>query len=283
MEIKEIKAKSILTKSGLPDTDWSINPYVGCQFGCQYCYAAFIGRWKYPDKNWGQFLDVKINAPEVLRQELAKLEKKYKSKNFGAIFFSSVTDCYQGAEAKYKITRQCLEVLSDFGYEGEISILTKSPLVLRDVELLKKLKAEVGLTITALDDEVSRFFEVAAPTVSGRLRALKKLNDEGIKTYVFVGPVLPHLILNPEKLEELFLKLKEVGVREIYVESINLSAKIKERLFRFLREKNPALIAVFEQMKTPEYRQHLNKIVRTALARAGLKLIGGGIIYHNKN
>ncbi|MBU3901549.1 radical SAM protein [Patescibacteria group bacterium] len=282
MEIKEIQAKSILTKSGLPDADWSVNPYVGCQFGCQYCYAAFIGRWKYPDKTWGQFLDVKINAPEVLRQELAKLEKKYKSKNFGAIFFSSVTDCYQAAEAKYQITRGCLQALADFGYQGEISILTKSPLVLRDIELLKKLKAEVGLTITALDDEVSRFFEVAAPTVSGRLRALKKLNDEGVKTYAFVGPVLPHLILSPEKLDELFIKLKEVAVREIYVESINLSAKIKERLYQYLRRTNPALINVFDQMKTPEYRQRLNKIVRVALSRAGLKLIGGEIIYHNK-
>ncbi len=283
MEIKEIKAKSILTKSKLPGADWAINPFVGCQFGCQYCYAAFIGRWKYPDKNWGQFLDVKINAPEVLRQELEKLERKYKSKNFGAIFFSSVTDCYQGAEAKYQITRKCLQVLVDFGYEGEISILTKAPLVLRDIELLKKLKAEVGLTITALDDEVSRFFECFAPAVSTRIRALKKLNDEGIKAYAFVGPILPHLILSPEKLDELFIKLKEVGTREIYVESINLSAKIKERLFRFLREKNPALIAVFEQMKTPAYRQRLNEIVRTALARAGLRLIGGGIIYHNKS
>ncbi len=283
MEIKEIKAKSILTKSKLPGADWAINPYVGCQFGCQYCYAAFIGRWKYPDKNWGQFLDVKINAPEILQKELAKLEKKYRSKNFGAIFFSSVTDCYQGAEAKYQITRQCLQALADFGYQGEISILTKSPLVWRDIDILKKLKAEVGLTITALDDEVSRFFEVAAPTVSSRIRALKKLFDEGVKTYAFVGPILPHLILNPEKLDELFMKLKEAGTREIYVENINLSAKIKERLFRFLREKNPALIAVFEQMKTPAYRQRLNEIVRTALARAGLRLIGGGIIYHNKS
>lgn len=281
MEIKEIQAKSILTKSGLPGADWSINPYVGCQFGCQYCYAAFIGRWKYPGKIWGQFLDIKINAPEILRQELAKLEKKHKSKNFGAIFFSSVTDCYQGVEAKYQITRQCLRILADFGYQGEVSILTKSPLVARDIDIFKKLKANVGLTITALDEEISRFFEVAAPAVSSRLRALKKLNDEGTKTYVFVGPVLPHLILNPEKLAELFMKLKEVGTSEVYVESINLSAKIKERLFNFLREKNPALISVFQQMETPEYRKSLNKIVRAALARVGLNLLGGGIIFHN--
>ena len=154
---------------------------------------------------------------------------------------------------------------------------------MRDIDLFKKLKVSVGLTITALDDEISRFFEVAAPGVLSRVRALKKLNDEGVKTYAFVGPVLPHLILNSEKLDELFMELKEAGVAEIYVESINLSTKIKERLFKFLREKNPALISVFQQMKTLEYRQRLNKIVRAALSRAGLKLIGGGIIYHNKD
>ena len=135
MEIKEIKAKSILTKSGLPDADWVINPYVGCQFGCSYCYATFIGRWKYPGKEWGSFLDVKINAPEVLRQDLAKLEKRFGKNDFGTIFFSSVTDCYQAAEAKYQITRQCLQVLADFGYQGEISILTKSPLVFPHINL----------------------------------------------------------------------------------------------------------------------------------------------------
>ena len=282
MEVKEIKAKSVLAKSKLPDSDWAVNPYVGCQFGCQYCYAAFIGRWKYPGKEWGSFLDVKINAPELLRQELVKLEKRFGKKNFGTIFFSSVTDCYQGMEAKYKLTRQCLEVLAEFGYQGEVAILTKSPLVTRDIDIFKKLNTSVGLTITALDDEVSRFFEGLAPPASARLRALKKLNNEGIKTYVFVGPVLPHLILEEEKLDELFLKLKEAGTAELYVEGINLATKIKERLYQYLREKNPALISAFEQMKTPEYRQRLNRIVRASLARAGLKLIGGEVIFHKK-
>lgn len=282
MEITEKKAKSILTRSGLPDSDWVINPFVGCQFGCQYCYAAFIGRWKYPDKKWGEFLDVKINAPELLRQELAKLEKKRGSKDFGVIFFSSVTDCYQGAEAKYQVTRQCLQALVDFGYRGEISILTKSPLVTRDVDILKKLNVSVGLTVTALDDGISRFFENFAPSASLRLRALKKLSDEGIKTYAFVGPVLPHLAQNPERLEELFMKLKEAGVREVYVEGINLSARIRERLYQYLHQTDSDLIGAFERIDALAYRQRLEKIVQAALVHAGLSLLGGGVIFHKK-
>ena len=125
-KINELQSKTILTKTNLPASDWVINPYNGCQFACTYCYAAQIARWKHPNEEWGSYVDVKTNAPELLKKELEKLEKKTDKKDFGVIFFSSVTDPYQGLEAKYKLTRQCLKVLADFGYEGKISILTKS-------------------------------------------------------------------------------------------------------------------------------------------------------------
>ena len=136
LKVKEIKAKSILQKSGLPDVDWVINPYTGCRFGCKYCYAAFVGKFKHPGEKWGSFLDAKINAPELLRKELSKKLKN--TKDIGTIFLSSVTDPYQGLEAKYKLTRKCLEILLDFDYQGKISILTKSTLVSRDIDLFKK-------------------------------------------------------------------------------------------------------------------------------------------------
>lgn len=163
LKIKEIQVKSVLIPSKLPGADWVVNPYVGCSFGCQYCYAAFIGRWKHPGEKWGEFLDVKINAPEVLEKELLKLEKKHQSKDFGSILFSSVTDPYAGPEAKYKITRKCLQVLADFGYQGEAAILTKSPLATRDIDLFKKLNVAVGFTVTTLEDKVVRFLEGSAP------------------------------------------------------------------------------------------------------------------------
>ena len=104
-KINEITAKTILTKTSLPGCDYVINPYNGCQFACMYCYAAQIARWKHPGEVWGSFLDVKINAPELLKKDLEKLEKKHKSKNFGIIWFSSVTDPYTGMEAKYQLTK----------------------------------------------------------------------------------------------------------------------------------------------------------------------------------
>lgn len=172
-KINELQAKSVLTKSGLPGTDWVINPYNGCLFGCMYCYAAQIARWKHPTEQWGSYLDVKLNAPALLREELTKLEKRLKTKDFGSVFFSSVTDPYLGLEAKYRLTRDCLQVLADFGYQGLVSVQTKSPLVTRDIDVLVRLKnASVGFTITSLDDKISAFLEVMAPPISYRLKAL---------------------------------------------------------------------------------------------------------------
>ncbi len=136
MEIKEIQSKSILTKSKLPDADYVVNPYTGCRFGCVYCYASFMSRYVGKDINdWGEFVYVKINAPELLQKEIQKLKNKGKGLS---ILFSSVTDPYQGVEAKYQVTRKCLQVLVDYGFEGKVSILTKSQLVTRDIDLLKK-------------------------------------------------------------------------------------------------------------------------------------------------
>jgi len=126
-KINEITAKSVFTKSGLPGSDWVINPYNGCLFGCMYCYAAQIARWKHPTEQWGSYLDVKLNAPEVLARELTALEKRRNTKDFGSVFFSSVTDPYVGLEAKYRLTRKCLQVLADFGYQGLVAVQTKSP------------------------------------------------------------------------------------------------------------------------------------------------------------
>jgi len=278
-----VRAKTILIKSGLPGSDLVVNPYNGCLFGCLYCYAAQIARWKHAGEKWGEFLDVKLNAPELLKKELNKLCEKSGKKNFGSVFFSSVTDPYVGVEAKYKLTRKCLEVLADFGYEGEIAIQTKSPLVNRDIDVLKRLKkVSVGFTITTLDDKVSRFLEVMAPPASLRLKALKELHQSGISIYAFIGPILPYFTAEEKKISELLNKLQEVGVKEVWFEHINLSPKIKERLFSFLKKEAPELIPEFEKADTEEYRKELDKVIREAMEGKKMTIGLGKVIYHRK-
>jgi len=283
LKINLIQAKSIFTKSGLPGADWVINPYNGCLFGCMYCYAAQIARWKHPSEKWGTYLDVKINAPELLKKELVNLEKRLKTKDFGSVLFSSVTDPYVGMEAKYQITRKCLEVLADFGYEGSIGIQTKSPLVTKDIDILKKLKkVAVGFTVTTLDDAVSRFLEVKAPSVSSRIDALRELHINGVSTYAFVGPILPYFINTEQKINELLDKLQEVGVDEVWFEHINLSPITKARLYQYLKKEAPKLIPFFDLSDTEDYREKLEKIIQKAMKGRGLKIGLGKVIYHRK-
>ena len=189
--IREIKAKSILTKSGIPGVDYCVNPYVGCSHGCRYCYATFMKRYTGHTEPWGGFVDVKINAPEILQRQLKRARN-------GRVMISSVTDAYQHIESKYKLTRQCLEILLQ--NQSPVDILTKSPLVLRDMDIIKKFKdIEVGITITTNDEEIRKVFEPNAPSIIARMRALKILHDNRIKTYAFIGPALP---MNPETLSE---------------------------------------------------------------------------------
>lgn len=278
-KIKLLQAKSILTKSDLPTSDYVINPYLGCRFGCKYCYASFIGRWKHPGEKWGEFVDVKINAADILQKEL----KRKKSKNFGSIFFGSVTDPYQGLEAKYKITRQCLQVIADFGYEDSVSLLTKSPLVLRDIDAFKKIKQmSVGLTTTSTDDPISKYLETYAPPAEKRIKALKKLKDAGIETYAFVGPLLPNFVWEKGNLEKLFQKLAETKVDEIWVEHINLSSYIKERLFAYLKKDHPQELKKFQEAEKTHYRKKLERIVLALIKKYHLKLACQKILFHKK-
>ena len=130
MVLNEIKAKNILSKSGLPGVDFAINPYVGCLHSCVYCYARFIKKFTKHKEPWGEFCDIRINAPELLKKEVGKIPSN------SSIFISSVTDPYQPLEKKYQLTRKILEILA--GYNFKVSILTKSNLVLRDLDILKR-------------------------------------------------------------------------------------------------------------------------------------------------
>lgn len=181
MTVKEIKPKTILSVSKI--YDYVINPYVGCQHSCSYCYARFMKRFSGHLEPWGLFADVKINAPELLRKEITKKKR-------GRVWMSGVCDPYQPLEAKYELTRRCLEILA--ANEWPVTIQTRSPLVLRDLDILKGARdLEAGLSITTADDKIRRLFEPYATSVEDRLDTLEELHKNGIRTYAMIAPVLP--------------------------------------------------------------------------------------------
>jgi DNA repair photolyase len=278
MKIKEINAKTIIVPSKLPDVDYVINPYTGCQFGCLYCYATFVGRFvNEPRSNWGNYVYVKSNAISLAKDQLSSWGVKRKQ---SSILFSSVTDPYHGIERKYRLTRGILEVIVEQGYTGPISILTKSPLVIRDVELLKQLNADVGLTITTTDDQLSRFLEVKAPLASRRLDTVTQLIQEGIHTYVFIGPLLPHFRTQPELLDDLFRAVADTGTQEVYVEHINLPKYVKDQMSKTLQGESEDVRDIYKGAVSQYHRDMLTAVVEELAAKYNLHIRLGGTIYH---
>ncbi len=218
MGIDEIKVNSILGKSSIGD--YCINPYVGCMHACVYCYADYYTRkFSKHEEEWGEFVDVKINTPEVLLKEIGKKRK-------GIVYISSLTDAYQPIEAKYGITRKILEILAR--YDWPIIVQTKSSLVLRDLDLLKKFSnVKVGFTIISLDENKSRKLEKLASPPKERIRALKILKEKGIKTFVFIGPIMPFTSL--EEIEKIVDESKEYA-DEFYFDKLNLKPGLMEKL-----------------------------------------------------
>jgi DNA repair photolyase len=254
MEVKEINCKSILSTSGLRDSKYSINPYRGCSHNCVYCYAPFILREKRP---WGEFVDVKINAPEALSKETIRKKK-------GTILISSVTDPYQPVEEKYKITRRILEKLKDKDFS--ISILTKSVLALRDLDLLKKMDCEVGMTITTLDENFAKIFEPNSSTPQRRLETLRYFKISGLKTYIFFGPLLP--FVSDINLEKTINRLALTKPDKIYVDKLNIKCPAHWERIKSVLEKNlPDLVNKWEQVlftKNDYYEKLKQRIIEVS-------------------
>ena len=181
MIVKEIQAKAILSVSKV--YDYVINPYTGCQHGCTYCYARFMKRFTGHKEPWGEFVDVKINASDLLQVEIKKKKR-------GRVWVSGVCDPYQPLEAKYKLSRRCLKILEQHNWP--VVVQTRSPLILRDIDILKEAKDfEVGFTVTTMDDGIRKLFESSAPPIKDRLNALDVLHRAGIRTYAMIAPMLP--------------------------------------------------------------------------------------------
>lgn len=233
IKIKEIQASTIITKSNLPDADYVINPYIGCMHSCLYCYARFMKRFTGHTEDWGKFIDIKLNAPNLIPINT----KKYIGKS---IFLSSVTDAYLPLERKYQITHKILEKLIPL--QPNLCIQTKSDLVLKDIDLLKQFKScEVGFTITTLDDNLRKEIEPFTSPVQNRIKALEELKNAGINSYVFIGPILPFVT----DWKQIILKTKHCSNFYMF-ENLNVRGKIWNSIKKWLNKKHPELIKKYE-------------------------------------
>lgn len=233
MNIKKsiIQVKDYVTKSNLPASDYVINPYVGCPHACKYCYACFMKRFTGHNEEWGSFIDIKYCDKPINKK---RLENK-------SVFLSSVTDCYNRFEEKYEITRRILEQLVDVNCA--LSISTKSDLILRDIDLLKKCKnLTVSISINTLDEEFKNDMDNAS-SINNRLNALQKLHKNGITTVLFMSPIFPEIT----DFRSIIERSREF-IDEYWFENLNLRGGYKKVILSYIGEKCPELIGLYNDI-----------------------------------
>ena len=223
MKISTTQSKDILVRSKLPASDYVANPYVGCTHNCRYCYASFMKRFTGHDEEWGSFLDVKEYSSDKLPRDL-------KGKT---VLLSSVTDPYNPYESKYHKSREVLELLSRT--DAHIEILSKSDLMLRDMDLLKKIPGlSVGISLNTLDESFRRDMEPGAPSVERRIKVLETLHAEGINTYLFISPIFPYITdIRP------IIDAVSGSADKICFENLNLRGAAKKEILAYIEKKYP--------------------------------------------
>lgn len=243
---KQIKTNDLLTESKLPDADFVINPYVGCPHKCIYCYAEFMKRFTNHHEEWGTFIDVKMCDKPI---NIKKIKNK-------EVFISSTTDAYNMFEKKYEVTRNILKQLVNS--DANVEILTKSDLVLRDIDLLKQIKnINVGISLNTLDDSFRKDIEPFAPSVDRRINALKELKQNGIETFLFMSPIFPQITD--------FISIIEATkdyVDRFCFENLNLRGSYLHTVLEYIKNNRSELIELYEDIyinKNMEYFINLEK------------------------
>jgi DNA repair photolyase len=237
-----IRCKSMMTKSKIPSLDYAINPYFGCEHGCVYCYATFMARFRDIKDPWGSFVGIKENAAEVLQKEVPR-------RTPGVVTFGTVCDAYQPIEERLGLTRACLEAFIDA--EGfEVGVLTKSDLVVRDIDVLSRLAdPRAGFSITTLDRKLAAAFEPGAPGPSRRLAAMRTLADAGIPVWGFFGPVLPCFTDADQEIAEMLRAMADAGADHVLIDAMNLYPKVVSSVRALISRAYPSRLDSFDAIR----------------------------------
>lgn len=255
IEVREVRCASLLHRMNFGSTcEYTINIYRGCTHGCVYCYAPSL---THDERNWGDYVDAKINAASVLDKELGRAEKN-------VVFVSSASDPYQPVEARFKITRKVLKILSK--HKFPVVLLTRSPLVLRDIDIIRQLDwVRVGFSISTVS---SKFYEPGVPSIEKRVEALAELRDFGITTWVSMAPLVPKLILND--LDQLFQRLKEANVSSLRVGLLRFVGYEKSK--QMFEERSGQRAENLTEGGSTVYQQVIEKAIKYGLDTSGLSL-----------
>lgn len=258
VDVRRVRVRNLVTKSGLGD-GLAINPYIGCPHKCVYCYAACINYSGVErGEEWGTYLDVKVPTEQI---NLAKLFRK-------RIFFCSMTDAYNPYEEKAKATREILRTL--IPAEPRVSILTKSKLAVRDIDLFKQFKRiKISYSFSSLDDAFRRRAEPYASPPQDKIAALRQLKAAGIATGAFIAPIFPE-VSNPIAITEAIAP----HVKDIWFDSLHLRPQNREKVLAMIFSLRPDLKELYEDIycrKNNLYWISLRKEIKNYCGKEGIK------------
>jgi DNA repair photolyase len=266
----EVRAQSALNH--VPGSrygfSWTVNPFRGCSHACTYCFARRTHT--YLDMGAGRDFEreivVKVNLPELLRAELRRPSWKRE-----LVALGTNTDPYQWVESRYRMMPEILAALEEA--ETPVSILTKSPLVLRDVEIYarmaKKLPVSVNLSVPTLDEEAWRATEPHTPSPAARLDAVAELRSRGIDSGVLIAPLMPGINDDPAQVQPIVQRAKEAGATFLGGVALHLKGEVKDVFFAWLQAKRPDLLPKYEALygnrayMRPEQRKHTTRALKT--------------------
>ncbi|HQQ25251.1 MAG TPA: radical SAM protein [Methanomassiliicoccales archaeon] len=254
--IGEVRTRVALPASRLPGLDYALNPYVGCAHDCLYCYAPYVT--KRPRAEWTVVL-ARTDIPQVLAKEI-------KGKK-GMIGLGTVTDPYQEAERHLLLTRRCLMEMVPHGLS--VSVLTKSDLILRDLDLYKELKGEMGITVTSVNDDISRTLEPGAPLPGRRVAALSRMADQGLNAYALVGPLLP--LLTGRDVDEMVEALSSAGIKWVMLDRFRPRPGMFDDIAR--RPGGEGIADRLEKAHRAEDYRGLESLVRRKFTEKGIRCV----------
>ncbi len=256
-------------KTPLPETDYSINPYFGCEAGCRYCYSIYYFKVRSVGYEWGSYIEAKTYLPREISRKLHRFEK-------GAVIaIGTYIDPYQPWEARLKLTRRILRVLR-WRKDLHISIQTRYPLILRDLDLISDGPADIGTSIPSPDREFTRIFEPRVPSPKARARMLGRFSEEGIETWIYYAPLMPWINDDPALFEEVVDMALDNGVKTIYIDIVRFRVGVKPHFLKYLKIYRPELVDKYETLGRKDLYNWYSKKSRElyeVAKRRGLEMV----------
>jgi len=238
VRVQEKKCKTLLGRSRL--SDYTLNCYTGCSNGCRYCYAKYVGRYAgHEEELWGSYVDVKINALEVLKKEIERRPP-------GRVFVSSACDAWQQEEEEWGLSRQAVRMLLDAGFR--VNVLTKSERIVRDLDAFSgKAGLCVGVTLTAIEERLRRAFEPRSSSYAERLRILREANRRGMETFAMLAPLWPYLTDTEEHLRAVMKDLAKIRPTRVGMDFLNPRWSVWPGVREVLGERYPFLLKPWQR------------------------------------